>query len=111
MDKKSFKYDVDLTPENHVYYFITASLYCLTLPNLEEINFSKALHYFMNVMIIIYKNSENFEPIPPAFYDNIFQLIKAIHLNENSSVYKRENDYESFINKNGKSIDVSFIFK
>jgi hypothetical protein len=87
MDKTSFNYEVDLTSDNHVYYYITACLYCLKTTS--SVDFSRAIHYLMNVIIIIYKNSENFEPIPPVFYENIFQIIKAFHLNKEKPIFKR----------------------
>lgn len=88
MDKKDFEYDLDLGPTNHVYYYITATLYCLNSSGV--IDFSKALHYLINVMIIIYKNSEMFEMIPKQFYEAIFDIIEAIHTNHNRTQYSRE---------------------
>jgi hypothetical protein len=90
MDKRSFNYEVDLTSDNHVYYYITACFYSLKLKS--TVDFSRAIHFLMNVIIIIYKNSENFEPIPPVFYENVFQIIKAYHLNKEKALFIRTDD-------------------
>jgi hypothetical protein len=95
MDKKSFVYDVDLGPVNHVYYYITAIYYSIKK---NVIDFSKTLHYFMNVLNIIYKNSDFFENIPPFFYEVIFWLIKIIDINK-SNLYAKDgkNDLSVYI--------------
>lgn len=100
MDKRSFKYEVDLTSDNHVYYYITACLYCLKTKSI--VDFSRAIHYLMNVINIIYKNAENFEPIPPIFYENVFQIIKAYTLNNGKPILFRKNelDLKSSLNVN-----------
>lgn len=103
MDKRSFKYDVDLTSDNHVYYYITACLYCLKTKSF--VDFSRAIHYLMNVLIIIYKNSENFESIPPIFYENIFMIIKAYAINKKRKVFKKYIEGKEYLEVNYFFID------
>ena len=45
----------------------------------------------MNVLNIIYKNSDFFENIPPFFYEVMFWIIKIIDINK-SHMYSRENN-------------------
>lgn len=85
MDKPNFQYDLDVGPQNHIYYFITACLY--TIKGMNRIDFAKCIHYFVNIMIIVYKNSEAFENLPPLFYVQIFSLIRAIHLNDDKTIF------------------------
>jgi len=88
MDKRSFHYDIDVSPINHVYYYIIATIYILK--DQEKINLNKAILYLSNIIVIIYRNSENFELIPPVFYDKIFYLIEAIRLNYDDPLIKIE---------------------
>lgn len=87
MDKTSFCYDVDLTPTNHVYYYITATLYSLTTN--ESINLNKTLHYLFNVMTIVYNNLETFDVIPHVFYETIFTVVDIIRINYDRPDYCR----------------------
>jgi tetratricopeptide (TPR) repeat protein len=86
MDKSTFEYDLDVKPENHVYYYVTAIYYTLKKP---KVDLSKALHYMFNIINIIYKNSESFDMIPKCFFERIFNIIELIHLNNNNGKLKR----------------------
>jgi len=104
MDKPNFVYDVDVGPQNHIYYFITASLY--TLKGLNRVDFSKCIHYLINIMIIVYKNSEGFENLHPTFYLQIFRLIQAVKLNgDNPIFYRIVRQHE-----NDNSVDCDIIY-
>jgi hypothetical protein len=88
MDKKSFTYDIDITPSHHANYYITATLY--TLKTSRKVDFEKALHYLSNVLKIIYKNASEMEPIPPIFYDNVFIIISCAKLNRGKNIFYRD---------------------
>ena len=88
MDKKSFVYDIDITPSHHANYYITATLY--TIKTTRRVDFEKALHYLANVVKILYRNSTEMEPIPPIFYDNVFILISCVKLNCGKAIFFRE---------------------
>ncbi len=88
MDKNTFQYDVDITPQNHIYYYITATLY--TLKGNNRIDFSKTIHYMLNIMLIVYRNSESFENLPPAYYEKILLLVECIHRNKGRNIFHRE---------------------
>lgn len=92
MDKKTFEYDLDVRPEHHVYYYITAVFYCLRQPTID---LTKSLHYMFNIMTIIYNNSESFDMIPKCFYEKIFYMIDLIHLNQNDYMYNKNRFYDS----------------
>jgi len=90
MDKTTFQYDLDVGPQSHIYYYITACLY--TIKGVNNIDLSRTIHYLINIMIIVYKNSESFENLPPLFYEKIFKLIEAIHQNKNKQYFLKEDD-------------------
>ncbi len=95
MDKETFNYDVDVGPQNHIYYYITASLY--TLKGVNKIDLARTIHYLINIMIIVYRNSESFENLPPVFYGGILFLVDAIHKNKDRTIFykilrKNKND-------------------
>lgn len=85
MDKQSFSYDLDIGPENHIYYYVSACI--LELRGQKEIDIEKTIHYFINIMIIVYRNSESFEMLPKIFYLKIFELIQIIHKNKSRTKY------------------------
>ena len=87
MDKQSFEYDVDIQPKNHIYYYITATLFSLKGNN--RIDLTKTIHYLVNIMLIVYRNSEMFENLPPAFFDKILQLVQATHNNKGRNIFYR----------------------
>jgi hypothetical protein len=99
MDKSKFKYDIDVTPVNHVVYYIIALIYLLK--DTESINLSKAITYFANILIIIYRYPEKFANIPPSFYDKIFYLMEAIRLNYGEVILVLSENRDS-ISKAGK---------
>ena len=88
MDKTTFSYDVDILPQNHIYYYITATLYSLKANN--RIDLSKTIHYFVNIMLIVYRNAESFDNLPPAYYSNILTLVDCIHRNKGRNVFYKE---------------------
>jgi hypothetical protein len=88
MDKDSFRYDLDITPVNHAYYYITATLYALK--NTNVVDLSKALHYMTNVIAIVYRYSYYFENIPPIFYENIFNLVEAFMMNKHNPIFTKD---------------------
>jgi len=88
MDKNTFEYDVDILPQNHIYYYITASLFSLKGNN--RIDFTKTLHYMINIMLIVYRNSESFENLPPSYYEKIMKLVDCIHHNKHRNVFFKE---------------------
>jgi hypothetical protein len=88
LDKSNFIYDMDITPMHHANYYITATLYTIRTTN--KVDLEKALHYFSNVMKIVYENSNEMDPIPPIFYDNIFTLITCIKLNRGEIYFFRD---------------------
>jgi hypothetical protein len=91
MDKDTFQYDIDITPINHAYYYITAALYCLSANDIVDL--SKTIHYLINVLIIVFRHPETFELIPPRYYEIIFQLIELYHTNKNHNLfYKQDNE-------------------
>jgi len=87
MDKPKFQYDIDIGPQHHIYYYISATLY--TLQGFNEVDFEKAIHYLFNVMLIVYKNLETMENLPFIFYDQILNLIKAIKINGKTTFFKQ----------------------
>jgi tetratricopeptide (TPR) repeat protein len=87
MDKKTFTYDIDISPVNHVYYYLTACLYCLSVGN--TIDLSKTIQYLLNILIIIFRNSEHFESIPQRFYEVIFQFIEIYNINDGVYFHKK----------------------
>jgi hypothetical protein len=88
MDKPSFAYDLDITPVNHVYYYVTATLYTLISTD-TYINFNKTLHYLFNIMKIVYNHMETFDMIPYSFYKIVIKIIEAIHLNKDDPCFLR----------------------
>jgi hypothetical protein len=99
MDKSNFKYDIDVTPVNHVVYYIIALIYLLK--NNESINLNKAITYFSNILIIFYKFPEKFGNIPPSFYDKFFYLMEAIRLNYGEVILDLNENRDS-MSKSGK---------
>jgi tetratricopeptide (TPR) repeat protein len=77
MDKPTFKYNLDITPSHHVYYYVTIILYKLKLTK-KEIDLGQILLYFSNIITIVFHNSDCFDIIPPVFYDKIFLILGLI---------------------------------
>jgi hypothetical protein len=69
MDKPKFVYDLDVGPQNHIYYFITASLY--SIKGVNKIDIAKT-------------------NLPPVFYEKILFLIEAIHKNRNRTIFYKK---------------------
>ena len=96
MDKPNFQYDIDIGPQHHIYYYISATLY--TLQGVNEVDFEKVIHYLFNVMLIVYKNLETMENLPFIFYDQILNLIKAIKINGKTTFFKQIKTYKLMTN-------------
>jgi tetratricopeptide (TPR) repeat protein len=88
MDKKTFTYDIDITPVHHVNYYITACLYALKTH--KKIDFNKALHYLCNVICINYRYSDYFENMPPIFFEKLLLLLEAVKLNSGNHIFMKE---------------------
>lgn len=98
MEKRSFKYNIDITPINHVYFYLSASL--LELKSQENINIGTVLVYFSSILKIYFQFSEQFEPLNNSFFKILFKIIDLYRLNKNSSII------ENNLNKNlRKTID------
>ena len=104
MDKSTFEYDVDILPVNHIYYYIIAALFSLKGTN--RVDFSKTLHYMINIMLIVYRNSEDFENLPPSYYDKIFKLVDCINRNRHRNVFYKEIK----VNANDQTVDSEDIY-
>lgn len=87
MDKDNFLYDVDIGPIHHCYFYITAIFYAIKFTN--KIDFIKILHYFVNIMGIMFKNQDAFEVIPPVFYQQIFEVMQLIKENKNKFYFDK----------------------
>ena len=86
MDKDSFKYDIDVGPINHAYFYITAVFYALKFT--IKVDLIKILHYLINVMAIIFKNLEIFDMIPPIFYKQLFEIMDIIKFNKYNTIFE-----------------------
>ena len=91
MDKDNFRYDVDVGPINHAYFYITATFYALKFT--QKIDFNKLLHYLINVMGIVYKNLDILDMIPPIFYKQLFEIMDIIKVNKNRTLYERLEEF------------------
>ncbi len=89
MDKPSFKYNLDITPCHHVYYYATIILFNLKQTQ-STIDLGQILLYFANIITIVFSNSECFDIIPPIFYDNIFLITKLIKDNKDKEILEKQ---------------------
>lgn len=86
MDKSSFKYDLDIGPHNHTYYYSMLALHSLKNKS-NTVDFGKTMHYLINIMKIIYGNSESFDFIPAIFYRSILDLVECYLKNKKNTIY------------------------
>ena len=105
MDKEAYRYDVDVTPQNHVYYYTAATLYTLKNDTCK-IDLGKALHYLINIMKIVYNNVDSFEMLPPIFFKVIMDIIDCIRRNKRKNLFyedlnaeldPKDKDYKEFM--------------
>ena len=86
MDKDTFQYELDIGPQNHAYYYTTATLYTLKSES-NKIDLTKALHFIINIMKIVYNNVDSFELIPPIFFKVILDITDSIRRNKKKGIF------------------------
>jgi tetratricopeptide (TPR) repeat protein len=105
MDKDTYKYDLDVGPQNHVYYYTTAILYVLKNES-YKVDLGKALHYLINIMKIVFNNVDSFEVIPPIFYKAVLDIVDSIRRNKGKTLFfqdlnamgiQKDKDYKEFL--------------
>jgi hypothetical protein len=94
MDKSNFKYDLDIGPHNHTYYYSMVALHCMKNKS-NIIDISKTMHYLINIMKIIYQNNESFDFIPATFYRCILDLVECYLKNKRSQTYYINLNFDS----------------
>lgn len=121
MDKDNYVYDLDIGPQNHVYYYSAATLYILKNET-NKVDLGKALHYLINIMKIVYNNVDSFEMLPPIFFKVIMDIIDSIRRNRKKSLFfqdlnivlsEKDKDYKDYkeYKENLEPEDVKDLFK
>lgn len=93
---------MDVGPQNHVYYYTTAVLYTLK-SEMNKIDLSKALHFIINILKIVYNNVDSFDVVPPIFIKVILDIIDSIRRNKRKGIFYVD------INAKGMENDKDFL--
>ena len=70
---------------------------------MNKIDLSKALHFIINILKIVYNNVDSFDEVPPIFIKVILDIIDSIRRNKRKGIFYVD------INAKGMENDKDFL--